>query len=116
MLRFQWSRLRRHCGDGAVAINEAIVGAAPSRWSMGWLNRWDSEMDDRSSSEEVDEGHRAVAVDESSGKRLQLGSGEVADEGGWSFAGGAERLWRPGILNGKKEAMGGATMTYGRAC
>ena len=43
----------------------------------------------------------------SSGKRLRLGSGEVADGGGWGFAAGAERLWRPGISNGKKEAMGG---------
>ena len=43
----------------------------------------------------------------SSGKRLRLGSGEVADRGGWGFAAGAERLWWPGISNGKKEAMGG---------
>ena len=44
-------------------------------------------------------------------KRLRLGSGEVADEGGWGFVAGAERLWRPRISNGKKEAMGGGTMT-----
>ena len=47
----------------------------------------------------------------SSGKRLWLGNSEVADEGGWSFTAGAERLWRHGILNGEKEAMGGGTMT-----
>lgn len=47
----------------------------------------------------------------SSGKRLQLGSGEVADGGGWGFVTGAERLCRPGISNGEKEAMGGGTMT-----
>ena len=47
----------------------------------------------------------------SSGKRLRLGSGEVVDGGGWGFAAGAERLWRPGISNGEKEAMGGGTMT-----
>ena len=40
----------------------------------------------------------------SSGKRLRLGSGEVADGGGWGFAAGAERLWRPEISNGGKEA------------
>ena len=45
------------------------------------------------------------------GKRLQLGSGEVADGGGWGFAARAERLWQPGLLNGEKEAIGGGTMT-----
>ena len=44
-------------------------------------------------------------------KKLRLGSGEVADEGGWAFVGGVERLWRPRIANGEKEAMGGGTMT-----
>ena len=42
-----------------------------------------------------------------SGKRLRLGSGEVADGGGWGFVARAERLWRPWIWNGEKEAMGG---------
>ena len=46
----------------------------------------------------------------SSGKRLRLGSGEVADGGG-----GVSRLERRGygglISNGEKEAMGGGTMT-----
>ena len=42
-----------------------------------------------------------------SGKRLRLGSGDVADGGGWGFAAGGERLWRPGISNGEKVAMGG---------
>ena len=64
-------------------------------------------MDDGSSSGEVDEGRRAVAVDDISGKRLRLGSGEVADGGGWGFAAGTERLWRSAISNGEKEAMGG---------
>ena len=63
MMRFRWSRLRRRCGDGAAAIDEAIVGAAPWRWRTGQLNRQDDEMDDESSSGEVDEGRRAVAVD-----------------------------------------------------
>ena len=43
----------------------------------------------------------------SSGKRLRLGSGDVVDGGGWGFAAGAKRLWRPGISNGEKGAMGG---------
>ena len=64
MLRFRWSRLRQCCGDGAAAIDEAIVGAAPWRWRTGQLNRRDGEMDDRSSSGEVDEGRQAVAVDD----------------------------------------------------
>ena len=64
MLRFRWSRLRRSAGDGAAAIDEAIIGAVPWRWRTGRLNRRDGEMDDGSSSGEVDEGRRAVAVDD----------------------------------------------------
>ena len=64
MLLFRWSRLRRRCGDGAAAIDEAITGATPWRWRTGRLNRRDSEMDDGSSSGEVDEGCRAIAVDD----------------------------------------------------
>ena len=73
MLRFWWSRLRRRCGDGAATIDEAIVGAAPWRWRTRRLNRLDSEMDDGSSSEEVDEGHRAVAVDDVVGEEAPAG-------------------------------------------
>ena len=47
----------------------------------------------------------------SSGKRLRQGSGDVADDGGWGFTVGAERLWWPGISNDEKEAMGGGTIT-----
>ena len=107
MLRFRWSRLRRCCGDGAAAIDETIIEAAPWRWRTGRLKRRDDEMDDGSSSGEVDEGRRAVRWTTSSGKRLRLGSGDVADGGGWGFAAGAERLWRPGISNGEKGAIGG---------
>ena len=46
MLQFRWSRLRRRCGGGAAAIDEAIIGATPWRWRTGQLNRWDDEMDD----------------------------------------------------------------------
>ena len=49
----------------------------------------------------------------SSGKRLRLGSGDVADGGGRCFVAGGERLWRPGILNGEKEAMGGGNHDLG---
>ena len=73
MLRFWWSRLRRRCGDGAAAIDEAIVGAAPWRWRTGWMNRRDNEMDDGSSSGEVDEGCRVVAVDDVVGEEAPTG-------------------------------------------
>ena len=72
MLLFRWSRLRRRCGDGAAAIDEAIFGAAPWRWT-GRLNRQDAEMDNGSSSEEVDEGRRAVALDDGGGEEAPAG-------------------------------------------
>ena len=113
MLRFRWSRLRRRCGDGAAAIDEAVVGAAPWRWRTGRLNRRDDEMDDGSSSREVDEDVELLRWTTSSGTRLRLGSGDVADRGAWVFAAGAERLWWPGILNGEKGAMGGVKHDLG---
>ena len=64
-------------------------------------------MDDGSSSGEVDEDVELLRWTTLLGKRLRLGSGEVADGGGRDFAAGAERLWRPGISNGEKGAMGG---------
>ena len=73
MMRFRWSGLRRRYGDGAAAIDETIVGAAPWRWRTGRLNRRDGEMDDRSSSGEVDEGRRAVAVDDVVGEKAPTG-------------------------------------------
>ena len=73
MMRFQWSRLRRRCGDGAAAIDEAIVGAAPWRWRTGRLNRRDGEMDDGSSSGEVEVGRRAVVVDDFVGEEAPAG-------------------------------------------
>ena len=68
-------------------------------------------MDDGSSSREVDEDVELLRWTTSSGKRLRLGSGEVADRGGWGFAAGAERFRWPGISNGEKEVLGGGTMT-----
>ena len=73
MLRFRSSRLWRRCGDGAAAIDEAIVGVAPWRWRTWRLNRRDGEMDDGSSSGEVDEGRRAVAVDDIVGEEALAG-------------------------------------------
>ena len=73
MLRFWWSRLRRRCGDGAATIDEVIVGAAPWRWRTRRLNRLDGEMDNGSSSREVDEGRRAVAVDDVVGEEAPAG-------------------------------------------
>ena len=73
MLRFRWSRLRRRCGNGAAAIDEAIVGAAPWRWRTGRLNWRDDKMDDGSSSGEVDEGRGAVAVDDVIGEEALAG-------------------------------------------
>ena len=73
MVRFWWSRLRRRCGDGAAAIDEAIVGAAPCRWRTRRLNQRDGEMDEGSSSGEVDEGRRAVAVDDVVGEEAPAG-------------------------------------------
>ena len=91
MMRFRWSRLRQRCGDGAAAIDETIVGAAPWRWRMGRLNWRDGEMDDGSSSGEVDEGRRCC------GGRRRRGRGS-----GWAAVtwrteeGGVSRLERRG--------------------
>ena len=73
MMWFWWSRLRRHCGNGAAVIDEAIIGAAPWRWRTGQLNRRDSEMDDGSSSGEVAEGRQAIAVDDVVGEEAPAG-------------------------------------------
>ena len=59
--------------DGAAAIDEANIGAAPWRWRTGRLNQRDGEMDDGSSSGEVDEGRRAVAVDDVVGEEALAG-------------------------------------------
>ena len=66
-------QVKAACGDAATAIDEAIVEAAPWRWRTGRLNRRDGEMDDGSSSGEVDEGRRAVAVDDVVGEEALAG-------------------------------------------
>ena len=106
MLWFWWSRLRRRYGDGAAAIDEAIVGAAPWRWRTGRLNRRDDEMDEDPHPGRWTRDVVLLRWTTSSGKKLRLGSGEVTDGGVWGFAAGAERLWRPGISYGEKGAMG----------
>ena len=73
MLRFRWSGLRRRWGDGAAAIDEGIIGAAPWRWRTWRLNWRDGEMDDGSSSGEVDEGHRAIVLDDVVGEEAPAG-------------------------------------------
>ena len=73
MLQFLWSRLSRRCWDGAATIDEAIIGAAPWRWRTGRLNWRDDEIDDGSSSREVDEGRRAIAVDDIVGEEASAG-------------------------------------------
>ena len=73
MLWLRWSRLRRRYGDGAAAIDEAIVGAAPWRWRTGRLNQRDGEMDDGSSSGEGDEALQAVAGDDIVGEEAPAG-------------------------------------------
>ena len=59
--------------DGATTIDEAIIGATPWRWRTGRLNRRDGEMDNGSSSREVEEGRRAVAVDDVVGEEPPAG-------------------------------------------
>ena len=86
MLRFRWSGLTRRCGDGAAAIDEVIVGAAPWRWRTGRLNRrtmrWMADPHPGRWTKDVE----LLWWTMSSGKKLRLGSGEVADGGGWDFA------------------------------
>ena len=73
MLQFQWNRLRQCCRDGAAAVDEAIVGAAPWGWRTARLNWRHGERDDGSSSGEVDEGRRAVVMDEVVGEEAPAG-------------------------------------------
>ena len=73
MLRFRWSRLRRCCGDGEAAIDEAIVGAAPWRRRTGRLNQRGNKIGDGSSSGEVDEGRRLVVVHDVVGEEALAG-------------------------------------------
>ena len=84
-------------------IDEPNVGAAPWRWRTGRLIRRDDEIDNGSSSGAVDEGRRAVAVDDVVGEESPAGR---RSGGRWRSV-GFRGFWWPGISNGKKEAMGG---------
>ena len=53
--------------------DEGNVGEAPWRWRTGWLNRWDDEIDEGSSSGTVDEGRRGVVVDDIVGEEAPAG-------------------------------------------
>ena len=107
MVRFWWSRLRRRYGDGAAVIDEAIIGAAPWRWRTGRLNRRDDEMDDESSSGEVVEGRRAIAVDNvvgeeaPAGRRTEEGGVSRLEQrgyGGLGFRMAKRRRWEGGTM------------------
>ena len=74
-------------------MDEANVGAGPWRWRTGWLIRRDDEIDNGSSSGAVEEGRRAVAVDDvvgeespagrrSGGRRRSVGFRGAKGEGG----------------------------------
>ena len=50
---------------------------------MGWLNRWDDQIDDESSSGTMDEGRRGVAVDDVVEEEAPA---RWRTEEGWGFA------------------------------
>ena len=64
VLQFRWGGSRRCCGVGGGAIDEANIRATPWRWRTGRLIRRDDEIDNGSSFGAVDEGRRAIAVDD----------------------------------------------------
>ena len=76
-------------GINPVAVDDMVVGAATAKWTTAPMKRDDAMKGSWSGT--VDERRSSLTVD-----------GEK-----WGFAAGAERLWRPGISNGEKGAMGG---------
>ena len=86
--------------------DEGNVGAAPWRWRMGWLNRLDDEIDDKSSSGPVDEGCRGVAVDDVIGEEAP--AGWQTEEGV-----GLRGFSRPRCTNGSAYGMGGGNQGLG---
>lgn len=106
VLGFRWGRLRQRCGDGGGAIDEANVGAAPWRWRTGRLIRRDDEIDDRSSSGAVDEGQRAIAVDNIVGEESPAGR----RSGGRRRSVGFHGFWWPRCTNGGNKGEGRGAM------
>ena len=82
--------------------DEGNIGAAPWRWKTGWLNQRDDEIDDGSSSGAVDEGQRAVAVDDVVGEESPAGR----RSGGQRRSVGFRGFWRPQCTNGREEGEG----------
>ena len=76
---------------------------------MGRLIRRDDEIDDGSSSGAVDEGRRAVAVDD------VVGEESLARQrsGGRRRSVGFRGFWRPWCMNGSTDGMGGGNHGLG---
>jgi len=103
VLRFQWGRLRRCCGDGGGTIDEVNVGATPWRWRTGQLIRRDNKIDGGSSSGAVDEGWRAIAVDDVVREESPAGR----RSGGRQRSVGFRGFWQPWCMNGGRGEGGG---------
>ena len=73
---------------------------------MGRLNRWDDEIDDGSSSGVVDEGCRAVAMDDIVGEEASVGR----RSGGGRRRVGFHEFWRPRCMNGGNTGEGRGAM------
>ena len=93
-------------GNGGGAKDEGNIGADPWRWRTGWLNRWDDEIDDGSSSGMVDEGRRGVVVDDVVGEEAP--AGWRAEEGV-----GLRRFSQHRCMNGWADGMGGGNHSLG---
>ena len=98
--------------NGGGAKDKGSVGAAPWRWRTGWLNRWDDEIDNESSSSTVDEGRRGVAVDDvvgeeaSAGWRTEQGVGFLAGFRGPEWVGGWDGSGEPWLRDALVQNVG----------
>ena len=77
-------------------IDEENVGEAPWRWRTGRLIRRDDEIVEGSSYGVVDEGRRAVAVDDVVGEESPAGRRSGGRRRSVRFRG----FWRPQCTNG----------------
>ena len=87
-------------------IDEANMGATPWRWRTGRLIRQDNEIDDGSLSGAVDEGRRAVAVDDVVGEESLDGRRARGRRRSVGFRG----FWRPRCTNGGTKGKVGRAM------